>query len=164
MIRVNLLPWRERSRARQKKQKMLSLLIGVIFLVLTLFIICHHIEHLIVKQRQDNLHLEEKIATIDKRLVLQALASRRMAFVYGLTSLADTIPSGVFLTHFEQHQNQIELMGLADSSASISRLVQNITRQVNFNMVSLPEIKHMKSQGFAVKQQFKLRLTVRKST
>ena len=164
MIRVNLLPWRERMRARQKKQKKLCFLMGILFFVLTLFLIHHHIDHLIDAQRQAILHLEEQMTPLDKLLVLQALASRRMAFVYGLTSLADIIPRGVFLTHFEQHKNQIDLVGLADSSASISLLVQNITQQVHFNMTSLPEIKLMKSAGLAIKQQFKLRLTLRKAS
>ena len=67
MIEINLLPWRELEREKNKKEFMLLLLLSLIFSVLMVILVNFYAHRLVDDQASLNKRLEDEILYFDKQ-------------------------------------------------------------------------------------------------
>lgn len=159
MIRINLLPHREEKR-RARQRRFLSFLvfalvgaIGVTILGFT--VLSAKIDT--QQSRNDFLVAEtakldreiaeieklksEKQALLDRKKVVERLQSNRTEAVHVLDQLVRQTPEGIYLKDFKQADDQITLIGYAQSNARVSTFMRNINDSQTFEQPLLVEVK-----------------------
>lgn len=144
MARINLLPWREERRLKQRKEFFLSVGLGIGLTVLIMLLVHWYIADQIEYQEQRNRYLSTQIAILDRKIqeirdlekkrdmlisrmeVIQQLQSSRPEIVHLFDALARTLPEGVYLTKFVQAGDKLEVAGIAQSNARVSAYMRNI--------------------------------------
>ena len=159
MIRINLLPHRERKKAahRERYQKMLAVtLLASLGLA---YFTYNHYETALAEQQQRNQYLQQAIAKIDsqlsnienlrkersnmlarKQLVEQLQYSRGEA-IRIFDHLIKVLPEGVFIRDFRQSGTSISITGTSLSSARVSALMRNMSQSEVFSDPVLIEVK-----------------------
>ena len=163
---VNLLPWREERRQRQRRS---ALTASVLVAVLTL----GALGGVWWKQNTDlnyqnsrNQFLQQAIARVEKQLreirdiqkrkdelmarmaVIRELEEERTKLVLGMTELANSSPEGVFFSSLKRSAAGVELKGVAQSSSRISALMKQLTGTPSFDRPELNIINVGKTQEF----------------
>ncbi|WP_027468335.1 PilN domain-containing protein [Deefgea rivuli] len=159
MIRINLLPHREQKRiARQRRYvSMLVMsflaaagivLAGYMFLSAKIDIQAGRNQFL----TEENAKLDREIAEIDKlkaekqalldrKKIVERLQSNRTETVHLLDQLTRQVPEGVYLRDVKQTNDQLVLMGYAQSNARVSTLMRNLNDSPVFEQPLLVEVK-----------------------
>lgn len=144
MPSINLLPWREeRRKSRQQTFNMrlvLSAFVGIFVLLLMWF----GFNAAISNQQARNNYLKGQIALLDKQIaeiknlqqiknrllarmkIIEQLQQSRPTEVHLFDQLLKTLPPGVYLTEVRQKGAQVEIHGVAESSARVSTYMRNI--------------------------------------
>ncbi|MDN3575739.1 PilN domain-containing protein [Chitinimonas viridis] len=177
MIRINLLPHREQKRkARVRRFTVLSAMSvlagGAIVVFAYLFIGAQ-----ISNQEERNAFLTAKNAELDKQIaeietlkkerqqlldrkkVVERLQSNRGEAVQMLDQLARQVPEGIFLKEIKQTNDQLLLIGYAQSSARVSTLMRSLEDSFIFEQPNLIEIKATNVGGQRV-NEFSLNVKV----
>lgn len=144
MASINLLPWREKRRARRKKEFGLMMVGGLLLTVVLLGYWHWYNESLINHQRDRNKFLEKEIAVLNKKIeeiqkldktrqqlvsrmkVVQNLQTSRPLVVHLFDEVVSTLPDGVYLTKLVQANNSVSLTGYAQSNARVSAYMRSI--------------------------------------
>ena len=159
MIRITLLPHRERARAARRRQ--LNVLLGsaVVAGVLTVVL-----GHSVIAARQSaqearNAYLELEIAKLDgqigeikkireqtqalleRKQVVETLQSNRTEVVHLFDQMIRLLPDGLYLKSFKQAGDVITISGYTQSSARVSTLMRNLNDSPWFESADLVEIK-----------------------
>lgn len=164
MIRINLLPHRERKRAAQKRQIALLSGAAVAFGVLLVLLVHLAIESRIGNQNARNAYLKEQISVLDRQIqdikklkeqthsllarkkVVEQLQENRAEAVHLLDQLVRRIPDGIYLTSMrEDTQNnvtKINLVGYAQSNARVSTLMRSLGES---SWLTAPELIQIQS-------------------
>ncbi|MBI4609146.1 MAG: PilN domain-containing protein [Candidatus Rokubacteria bacterium] len=80
----------------------------------------------------------EKAQELEKRLAaIELIAKNQARPVYLLDALADMIPRDLWLTGFEEKQNQLRLLGSAYSPTALADLMSNLRGSGQFKDVDL---------------------------
>lgn len=181
MIRINLLPHREEKR-RAKQRRFLSLLvfafvgaIGVLILGFT--VLAAKIDT--QRSRNDFLTAEnakldreiaeieklktEKQALLDRKKVVERLQSNRTEAVRVLDQLVRQTPEGIYLKDFKQADDQITLVGYAQSNARVSTYMRNLNDSPVFEQPLLVEVKAANVGNLRL-SEFNLRTRVTRTT
>lgn len=144
MPRINLLPWREELRKEQLQ--VFGVTSGVVAAVaaLIVFIAMNIVEGDIRHQESRNQYLEAQIAILDRQIaeirelestkasllarmqVIEELQSSRPEIVHLFDQLVRTLPDGVHLTAVSQTDANLEIHGIAQSSARVSAYMRSI--------------------------------------
>jgi type IV pilus assembly protein PilN len=159
MIRVNLLPHREMKRAAQQRSfiiaaaVMLALGAGIVFLVHGVF------AARIDGQQARNTFLDGEIASLDKQIeeirrlreqtkqllarksVVETLQSNRAEVVQLFDQIARQLPDGVYLRNIKQTGTKVNIIGYAQSNASVSTLLRQLESSPWLDNATLVEIK-----------------------
>lgn len=144
MIRINLLPHRAEKRRRRKVQfgalSGVSLLLGVLVVGLGYGAMSARIFY----QEKRNDYLKSEIAKLDKQIeeikrlrqqvkallarkdVVESLQSTRSDVVHLMDQMLRILPQGVYLKTLRQTGDQINVQGIAQSSARVSTLMHAI--------------------------------------
>jgi type IV pilus assembly protein PilN len=144
MAQINLLPWREERRAERKKEFLALLgmvaLIGIGLVILGDRIVNGQIDH----QKARNEYLTENIRVLDRLVeeirelerrrnqlidrmrVIQELQGNRPIIVRVMDQLVRTLPDGVFYTSLQSSNNEIVLIGVAESNNRVSSLMRRL--------------------------------------
>lgn len=144
MPKINLLPWREELRRERQKefgvQAFLAALLGVAVAGYGWFTVNGMINH----QERRNAYLQEQIKLVDEQIkeindlqetkqrllarmqVIEQLQQARPGIVHLFDELVRTVPDGVYLTSIKQTGENIEITGVAESSARVSSYMRNI--------------------------------------
>ncbi|EHL31526.1 PilN domain-containing protein [Legionella drancourtii] len=119
MTRINLLPWREQKREKEKKLFTLFLLVGVAIASFIVFLLNYYASNLVNNQISRNQMLQQEIAVYDRQIreiknlekvrsmlvsrmsVVRNLQSTRTLMVHLLDELIKVTPSGVYLSKIE---------------------------------------------------------------
>ena len=159
MIRINLLPHREEKRKARRQQfyaftVLVLLLVGAIW-----FVGFGYINNLIETQAAKNEFLKREIAVLDKQIeeikklkeqteallarkqVIESLQANRSETVHLLNELVKRLPEGTYLRSIRQDQQRITLIGMAQSGARVSTLMQNLDASPVLSQPVLVEIK-----------------------
>lgn len=176
MADINLLPWRELKREREKKEFTTYLLIGIISAAFIVFGINWYANRLIENQTYNNSLLQDEINILKKQIeeikelkklrqaliarmtIVQNLQATRSMTVRMFDELVKILPDGVYLTNVERVANKVTLLGYAESNSNISQLMRNIENNRWIQNPELTEIK--KTEESSVENQFKLSFLV----
>ncbi len=181
MIRINLLPYREARRARQKQYFLLGLLAVLAFGMLLDYGI-YGIFSARVSNEQAKvayLHgvtqqLDRKIASIaslrkkrDELLarekVIENLQKRRDLTVRIFNTLARITPAGIFLTHLKEQGSSITLSGYAEANDQVAAFMRHIAASRIFTRPTLDIISKTNFGGEQV-GKFTLQMQIQEHT
>ena len=170
MVRLNLLPWRDERRQRQKRIFAIS---GVAALLVTLggaVTSSLAIAGLILAQESRKSYLTAEIAKLDRKIkeikeiekkkadllarmdIIQELQQIRPEVVHLFDEIVTAIPDGVFLTGIKQSGRNVVLQGSAQSYGRISDLMRNIKASVWITNPSLTIIQEQEKGGTDLSQ------------
>lgn len=158
MAYVNLLPWREGQRQRQKKEY-LSILGLVALLVLAVFwLIGAGVDRLIENQRFRNAYLQKEIAVLDNQIdkikdikaqknaieqqiaLIEQLQSSRNVAPHVLNELAMLVPAGVSFKSLERKGNRLVLEGQSESNNRLAEFMRQLQNSEVFHREDLSSI------------------------
>lgn len=161
MLRLNLMPWRERQR-QAAIQRLRLMLVGAAVLALCAVLLmdqlarqrvrqhamASHAQQVAIQALQAQLSEHERItqAYADVRNQVAALAGLRTQ--QGLPSavfadLERAMPEGVRLRHVEMDGSQLRMAGIAASSAVVAQLMRELERS---GVLRDLELKHIRQQ------------------
>lgn len=143
-ITINLLPWREELKERQKKEFFSMLGLGVAIAFGLMACVHFYMNRQIALQQANNDYLREEIKILDQQLVeitnlqkekerllarmeiIQQLQSSRPEIVRLFDVIVRTIPDGLYLTNLERKGSLIIFDGKAESNTRVSTFMRNI--------------------------------------
>ncbi len=144
MARINLLPWREERRKLRQRQFNIVLAVVAAAGAFTVFLAWAGMDTAIANQDARNKFLSDQIAFEDSQItkikdlqdtkqrllarmqIIQQLQESRPTEVHLFDQLVKSLPPGVYLTSVVQTGAQLELQGVAESSARVSTYLRNI--------------------------------------
>ncbi len=159
MILINLLPWRQQQRQKQKMQFFYTLgasllvILSAIIGIKVCLLIKIHAQSAVNQylQTQNNIlgnnvkKLQElkqqRLALLERMRLIDALQTQRVALVHLFEQIVRIAPVGVYFLQVQRIENTIILIGKADSNAKISELMRNITASAWLANPILTEIK-----------------------
>ena len=174
MTEINLLPWRELKREREKKRFSIYLVMALVVAAAIVFLVNLYAQELIDRQTDRNQMLQNEIALLDKQIksiaeikklrqalvarmeIVQNLQATRSLIVHLLDELVKIMPDGVYLTSVERSVDKVTLLGYAESNTNISQLMRNIQHNRWIQDPELTEIKKTNEDKPDVVNQFKL--------
>lgn len=150
MVHVNLLPWRQRRRDRQRRMFCMQLL-AVSAVAATLVAGAEvHIHGLIEQQRQRNGQLERRNAELDAEIaaldvlnrgaeevagrvrVLQALWAERSTTLELFDQLAHSAVAGLHFVALSRRSDALTVRGAAESNDRVAALMRNLRDTPHF--------------------------------
>jgi type IV pilus assembly protein PilN len=144
MPRINLLPWRQRERAKRTRDMGLFAIAAALSALAVTLLVSLAVSHAIDNQRARNELLKKEIAELDREIteilalesqkqrliarmdIIERLQRSRPEVVHVLDQLAHTLPDGVYLTSVKQTDKRLELKGVAQSSTRVSTFMRNL--------------------------------------
>ena len=156
MPRINLLPWREALRKRQRQEFILGVAAAVGCAALVVLLGRWQMAAAIANQNERNSAIEAEIAVLDKQIaeinglenqkrrliarmeIIETLQRSRPEIVHVFDEIVRVLPEGVFLTSLRQTGPRIEMRGVAQSSTRVSAFMRNIDASES---LSAPELK-----------------------
>jgi len=172
--RINLLPWREFKRERDKKKFFIMFILSCLSAVLLVFIMYYYVACIVENQVKRNQLLQNEIQRLDEQIkeigvlkkirnalisrmsIIQSLQSTRTLMVHLFDELIKIMPSGVYATKLERQNNVVTLYGYSESNTNISFLMRNIEHNNWIQSPQLTEIKKMDEKKQAANNEFKL--------
>jgi len=144
MPSINLLPWREERRKARQQTFNLRLVLAASVGIVVLVLVWLGLSASISNQQARNAYLKGQIAQVDKQIaeikdlqqtkarllarmqIIEQLQQSRPTEVHLFDQLVKTLPPGVYLTQVIQRGSQVEITGVAESSARVSTYMRNI--------------------------------------
>lgn len=144
MPRINLLPWREAKRKRERQEFGVGVVAALIAAVAVYLVVNWQMQSAIDDQRARNDYLNGQISELDKQIqeilgleeekrrlqariaVIEQLELSRPEIVHVFDQLVRTTPDGIYLTSVKQTDRRIELKGVAQSSTRVASYMRNI--------------------------------------
>lgn len=159
MTDINLLPWRELRREKEKKKFMTLLLMASLLAVAIVLLLYTYQMSILDSQMARNQRLQEAITRYDRQIAdIKALKQvrneliSRMKIVYGLQAkrtltvhlfdeLIKILPDGVYLTELKRKDDLVTLRGYVESNTNVSLLMRNIQNNPWIQNPILTEIR-----------------------
>lgn len=144
MPRINLLPWREERLKEQQKAFGISAIVVVATGALFVYVAMQAVNGMIQHQQARNAFLKNEIKALDARIaeiqeleqrkaallarmnIIEQLQTSRPEIVHLFEELVTTLPEGVHLTSLGQTNANLEIKGVAQSSARVSAYMRAI--------------------------------------
>jgi len=175
MIRINLLPYRERMR-RERVARQIGVAAGALLLVLMLVLSWHvHVLNTIedtqaelARLQQRNHELTRKIGKVRrlgslrkeverKLAVIEQLQKQRHRVMDVLLEVAQRIPPDAWLSSMEDDGVRIRLQGLAANNKAVADFMRALAQSEQIGEVRLDGIERSTVNGVAVRR-FRLEL------
>lgn len=165
MTMINLLPWRELRREREKKRFTGYLVSTFVMALLLVLVVNYHFDKKIDEQTTLNRRLETEITEFKKQIaviqnlktlregliarmdIVQNLQATRTLTVRLFDELIHILPDGVYVNRMERVKNKITLLGYTESNSNISRMMFNIESSQWIQSPQLTEIKKTTKDG-----------------
>ena len=162
MPRINLLPWREEQRKRQRKEFFLGIAAALGTAALVTLLGMWQMSAAIASQQERNAVIEKEIAELDKQIaeingledqkrrliarmeIIQTLQRSRPEIVHVFDEIVRVLPEGVYLTLLRQNGPKIEMRGVAQSSTRVSAFMRNID---NSQWLADPSLQIVETKG-----------------
>lgn len=179
---INLLPWREQKREREKKAFIAYLSGAAISAIVIVFIINYYATSLVSRQEHRNQRLQDEITQLESKIkeiseikkirealiarmnIVQDLLATRTLTVRLLDEMIKILPEGVYLYQVERVGDKVTLLGYAESNTNISELMRNIEGSVFIQAPLLTEIKKTDEKKSADENEFKLSFILKSKT
>ncbi|HSD53871.1 MAG TPA: PilN domain-containing protein [Burkholderiales bacterium] len=162
MPRINLLPWREALRKRQRQEFFLGIGAAVVSAALVVLLGRFQMSAAIANQNERNSLIEAEIAQLDKQIaeinglenqksrliarmeIIETLQRSRPEIVHVFDEIVRVLPEGVYLTMLRQNGPRIEMRGVAQSSTRVSAFMRNID---NSEWLADPSLRIVETKG-----------------
>ena len=157
--RINLLPYREQRRTRQRRQ-FAALMAGAVVVGVAIWVAGHALlSGYVENQTARNEYLKREIAKVDKEIeavrrlrediqallgrkkIIESLQTDRGQSVLLLDQLAAQTPDGLYLRSLKQDGAKITLGGYAQTNARVSTFMRNLETAGVFEQPVLVEVK-----------------------
>ncbi|MFQ3220330.1 MAG: type IV pilus assembly protein PilN [Paraglaciecola sp.] len=173
MSHINLLPWRETLRQRQKKNYLTILVALALGVISLMFVAGMVVDNLIAEQKNRNQYLEQEIAIVDKEIehikdiqqskqaieqrmaLIEQLEVSRNAAPKVLDELVRLVPNGVSFSSISRSGNHLEVLGISDSNNRLADFMRRLEASDVFSSGDLSSIVADTSASDAV-SDFKL--------
>jgi len=162
MPRINLLPWREAQRKRQRQEFFLGIAAALGSAALVTLLGRWEMSAAIANQTERNAVIEAQIAELDKQIaeinglenqkrrliarmeIIETLQRSRPEIVHVFDEIVRVLPEGVYLTMINQTGPKIEMRGVAQSSTRVSAFMRNID---NSQWLADPALRIVETKG-----------------
>jgi type IV pilus assembly protein PilN len=162
MPRINLLPWREAQRKRQRQEFFLAIAAALGSAALVTLLGRWEMSAAIANQTERNAVIEAQIAVLDKQIaeinglenqkrrliarmeIIEKLQRSRPEIVHVFDEIVRVLPEGVYLTMINQTGPKIEMRGVAQSSTRVSAFMRNID---NSQWLADPALRIVETKG-----------------
>lgn len=177
MSHINLLPWREKQREKQK-QMYLALIGGLSLLTVGMVMGVGSILDSMIKDQQGrNQFLEKQLAILDVQIgkiatikeqkndiemrisLIQQLQQHRNVSPKVLDELAKIVPPGVAFRKFSRRLDQIEIVGVSESNNRLANFMRRLESSSTFINSELSSIVADTSNSEGV-SDFKLTFSI----
>lgn len=141
MIKINLLPWREKARKRHMRIFYRTLVgcVGSGIVVMAFF-------HLSLQQDIEYLESRHHIATktfeklTEQQVFIEKLARKQNGMAHLFDALLESMPEGITLNDAVFEGASLSLSGIADAHGSVSQFLRNLAESQWFNDPTLIKI------------------------
>ncbi|MEH6736443.1 MULTISPECIES: PilN domain-containing protein [unclassified Shewanella] len=178
MANINLLPWREEAREKQKRDfiGILALVFLVTSLVVYLFL--GFLEVVTDDQRQRNAYLVSEITLLDTQIaeirkiterkkdierrteIILNLQQSRNLPTHVLDELVRIVPPGIYLSSIEKKGSVLLIEGRSESNNNVANMMRKVKTSSYLNDPSMQSIV-TQNEELRQLQRFKLRVTIR---
>ncbi|AZG71875.1 PilN domain-containing protein [Shewanella livingstonensis] len=178
MANINLLPWREEAREKQKRDfiGILALVFLVTSLVVYLFL--GFLDVVTDDQRQRNAYLESEISLLDTQIaeirkiterkkdierrteIILNLQQSRNLPTHVLDELVRIVPPGIYLSSIEKKGSVLLIEGRSESNNNVANMMRKVKTSTYLNDPSMQSIV-TQNEELRQLQRFKLRVTIR---
>lgn len=165
MSHINLLPWREQLREKQKKQYLAILLFTAVAAFILMFCAGMVVDRLIENQQKRNQFLEQKITELDSKIeqirnireqkqlleqqiaLIEQLQDSKNVAPHILDELTKLVPTGINFVSLKRSNNNIEVLGVSESNNRLSEFMRQLERSQLFINSELSSIVHGTNQS-----------------
>ena len=177
MAYINLLPWREVQRQRQKKHYVVLLLVAASSGILSMWSGGHILAEILTQQDNRNTYLQSKIADVDTQIeqikvlnTKQATLQQKISLVNQLQvsrhvtptlfdHMARLVPMGIHFSSMNRIKDVLKIEGYSDSNNHLARFMRELTQSDVFSHEELDSIK-ANSSGAQAPNQFSLNVRI----
>lgn len=181
MSNINLLPWRDGVRARQKKQFLVTLAVAALATVGLMLLGNAWIHRQIAQQQERNQFLqteavkldqvlgeirhikEQRIQLLERMRLIDAFQQRRNFSVKLFNQMPELVPPGVYLSSMNVAANRIDVVGKTEAYTRVANMIRQIEETGWLGEPRLSSIFASDAQPIAL-SQFSMLFQVREPT
>ncbi|MGQ3890553.1 PilN domain-containing protein [Legionella sp. CNM-4043-24] len=159
MTDINLLPWREIKREKDRQAFTILIASAAAMGFLIAFVFNYYSVSLVEQQAARNQRLQDEITIFDNQIVsikklkalrnnliarmkvAQSLQSRRALTIHLFDELIKILPDGVYFTSVKRVGNLVTVNGYSESNSNVAILMRNIETNTWIQEPALTEIK-----------------------
>ena len=160
MANINLLPWREEAREREKKEFTATMIAMVMLTVLLMLAANYVVNQYIDGQRTRNTYLQGQISELNKAIaeiellkkrkadlqkrmeLIARLRASRNVTAHIFDTVASAVPPGMYLTELKRDGDNLNVKGKTESNNRVSSLIRYIKES---EWLSNPEPRRIQS-------------------
>ena len=178
MANINLLPWREEAREKQKRDY-LGMLAGVfIGAAILVYVALSVLEMMTDDQRERNAYLQSEITLLDKQIaeinkikerkkdierrteIILNLQQARNLPTHVMDELVRIIPPGIYLSSLEKKGSLLLIEGRSESNNNVANMMRKVKAS---QWLTDPNMQSIITQNDDVRQlqRFNLRVTIK---
>ncbi|MCC4833932.1 PilN domain-containing protein [Shewanella sp. 1_MG-2023] len=177
MANINLLPWREEAREKQKRDYIGILALVFLVTCLIVFLALSFIEVVTDDQRQRNAYLQTEISFLDSqiaeirkitarkkdierrtKIILNLQQSRNLP-THVLDELVRIVPPGIYLSSIEKKGSLLWIEGRSESNNNVANMMRKVKTSQYLNDPSMQSIISQ-NENLRQLQKFRLRVTI----
>ncbi|GGB44470.1 PilN domain-containing protein [Shewanella inventionis] len=178
MANINLLPWREEAREKQKRDYIGILALVFLVTSLLVYLFLSFLELVTDDQRQRNAYLQSEITLLDTQIaeirkiterkkdierrteIILNLQQSRNLPTHVLDELVRVVPPGVYLSSIEKKGSILWIEGRSESNNNVANMMRKVKTSSYLNDPNMQSIV-TQNEDLRQLQNFKLRVTIR---
>ncbi|GGP56928.1 fimbrial protein [Shewanella algicola] len=178
MANINLLPWREESREKQKRDYIGILALVFLVTSLLVYLFISFLELVTDDQRQRNAYLDSEIALLNTQIaeirkiterkkdierrteIILNLQQSRNLPTHVLDELVRIVPPGIYLSSIEKKGSILWIEGRSESNNNVANMMRKVKTSPYLNDPNMQSIV-TQNEELRQLQSFKLRVTIR---
>ncbi|NKF52185.1 fimbrial protein [Shewanella sp. WXL01] len=178
MANINLLPWREEAREKQKRDYIGVLALVFLLTSLAIYLFLGFIELVTDDQRQRNEYLNSEIRLLDKQIAeIRKITERKKDIerrteiildlqqssnlpTHVLDELVRIVPTGIYLSSIEKKGSLLWIEGRSESNNNVANMMRKVKTS---NYLHDPSMQSIVTQNENLRQlqRFRLRVTIK---
>lgn len=178
MANINLLPWREEAREKQKRDYIGVLALVFLVTSLLVYLFLSFLEVVTDDQRQRNAYLQSEIDLLDTQIaeirkiterkkdierrteIILNLQQSRNLPTHVLDELVRIVPPGIYLSSIEKKGSILWIEGRSESNNNVANMMRKVKTSSYLNDPNMQSIV-TQNEELRQLQSFKLRVTIR---
>ena len=180
MANINLLPWREEAREKQKKDYIGIL--ALVFLVssLVVYLSLGFVDMMTDNQKSRNAYLQSEISLLEKQIaeikeiktrkkdierrteIILNLQQSRNLPTHVLDELVRIVPPGIYLSSIEKKGSLLWIEGRSESNNNVANMMRKVKTSV---WLHNPNMQSIVAQNIELRQlqRFSLKVTIKEN-